>query len=66
MALTRKHFQEIADVLCNVGASKRIVDGFSGYFKHQNPRFNATRFEDAVARCKRKRKKGLSGSRCRW
>lgn len=62
MALSRKYYQGIADVLCNTGASKSVVAGMANYFQSDNPRFQAVRFERAVESCKRG---GLSGSRRR-
>lgn len=62
-SFTKKHFQAVADILCETGASKRTVEGFSDFFKLENPRFNTSRFEGAVTSCKKKR--GLSGHRRR-
>jgi hypothetical protein len=62
-SLTRKHFQAIADVLCDTGASNRTIEGFSNYFQTENPRFNRSRFEAAVQKCKRAR--GLGRARAR-
>lgn len=62
-ALTKKHFQAVADILCETGASKKTVEGFSAYFKSENPRFNTARFEKAVASCKRDKGLGSANGR---
>jgi len=61
-ALTKKHFQAVADILCEQNASASMIDAFGSYFRSENPRFDSGRFGDWIVKCKRKR--GLSGPGC--
>lgn len=51
---TKKDFQAIAQILCEHDASEAMVGAFSRHFHAQNPRFDAGRFNAAVANCKRR------------
>jgi hypothetical protein len=61
-ALTKKHFQAIADILCEENAKPSMINAFGSYFRSENPRFDDRRFAEWIVKCKRKR--GLSGPGC--
>jgi len=53
MAMTRKHFTEIADILCETGASQRTGQELARFFKSDNPAFKIEKFMTATKRCRR-------------
>lgn len=57
--LTRKYYQQFADILCEESASPRLIDAFARFFAHDNANFKAQRFAAAIEKCKRAR--GLAG-----
>jgi len=50
--VTKKDFTAFASILCRHGASAGLVTDLSRYFRSQNPRFDAGRFENATRTCK--------------
>jgi hypothetical protein len=50
--MTRKHYQEVADILKNTdmpaGVLETLIMDFSDFFERDNPNFNPTLFEKAV------------------
>lgn len=51
--VTKKDCQNIANILCEHGASTEMTSDLAHYFKSQNPRFDEGRFTHAVKSCKR-------------
>ena len=42
--MTKKHFQDIAEILRNNNANQATLNAFVDYFKRENPRFDVKRF----------------------
>jgi len=53
MAMSRKHFTAIAEILCETGASQSTGRELARFFKSDNPAFKIDRFMTATKRCKR-------------
>jgi len=45
--MSRKHFNEIAKVLKETGASIATIEAIASFLKTQNPRFDYSRFVEA-------------------
>lgn len=52
-APTAKDFSRVATILCHHRAGAALVQDFSSFFREQNPRFDAARFEIATRSCRR-------------
>ena len=51
--LSKKHYNRFVAILCKTGANKGLVEELIGYFKEDNPRFDSTRFREALRKCRR-------------
>lgn len=47
---TRKHYEEIAEIIGNSNISDADVNLLTGFFKTDNPRFDSNRFLHAIAK----------------
>ena len=46
--MSRKHYEVIAKILKNTGASQETVSGLADFFEQENPRFSKEKFFAAV------------------
>ena len=48
MALSKKHYKAIAEIIGTTRDREELIDALKDYFKADNPRFDYARFEDFV------------------
>ena len=48
MALSRKHFERVAEILGTTNVPEKTIEKFVQFFYEENPRFDYDRFYDAV------------------
>ena len=48
MALSRKHFERVAEILGTTNVPEETMEKFVQFFYEENPRFDYDRFYDAV------------------
>ena len=48
MALSRKHFERVAEILGTTNVPEKTIEEFGQFFAQENPRFDYNRFYDAI------------------